>query len=246
MWVSFKKKKKNLLLPEADGLISTGYMILFHEKHVGGCENCATNLLLWQKKRNGSSCAVTQLPGEKSLIIFLSLLSPSSLLCQLKLLSLKCHNLASSFLKNKMCSQSILFLFWKKISTQCHNSRSDTDFSRVPVLQRERPQLIKPSRCHSRRPDLVAAEPDPLPGKRPAQPGGRDEPHQGGAETAAGRGGSARAEPPVWPRPTGQHRQVAQNHPGRDQPGGCWVASRRCFGHVWQVSPASLRRCSRC
>lgn len=111
----------------------------------------------------------------------------------------------------------------KAILTQLHNFKCDTQ------SQWTRHQLLEPSCFHSRRPDFVAADSDPLPGERPAQPGGWNEPHQGGAESAAGRGGPAGAEPLVGPRPTGQHRQVPQNHPGRDQPGGCWVASWGCF-----------------
>ena len=67
--------------------------------------------------------------------------------------------------------------------------------------------------------DLVAPDSDSVPGDGPAEPGSGAEPDPVRPESAAAGGGPAGAEPAGRPRPAGQHRQVPQSHPGRDQSG---------------------------
>lgn len=67
--------------------------------------------------------------------------------------------------------------------------------------------------------DLNPPESDPLPGDRPAEPGGRADPGKGRPGPATAGGEPAGAEPGCWQDPTGDHHQVSEGHTGWDQSG---------------------------
>lgn len=67
--------------------------------------------------------------------------------------------------------------------------------------------------------DLDPSESDPLPGVRPAEPGGRTEPCKGRPGSPPAGRKSAGAESGCWEDPIGDHHQVSESHAGWDKPG---------------------------